>query len=68
MLRKHSGVPCAAAVGVQGSRSNMKELNGKLFSGDAGLNRSCDTRCESVRGDNAMGAGSYEKASFALLP
>lgn len=39
MLRKHSGVSCAAEVGVQGSRSNTTELSGKLFSGDAGLNR-----------------------------
>lgn len=30
MLRKHSGASCAAEVGVQGSRSNVKELSGKL--------------------------------------
>lgn len=45
--------------GVQGSRSNTKELSGgKLFQCRCQAEQTCGTRHESVKGDNATGARS----------
>lgn len=68
MLRKHSRASCAAEVGVHGSRSNTKELSGKLCQWRCQAEQTCDIRFESVKGDNATGARSYQKSSFSLLP
>lgn len=68
MLRKHLGASCAAEEGAQGSRNNTKELSGKVFQWRRQAEQTCDTRCESVKGGNTTGAGSYQKASFPLSP
>lgn len=52
-----TSILCSGGRRVQSSRSNTKELSGgKIFRGDARLNRPETQDCESVKGDDAKKA------------